>query len=69
LKSIVFFIAFAPQFLNIYTPFLPQFSVLLAIFVALAAINTLLYTPAVGELPLKKLSILYSSHKARVLAN
>jgi threonine/homoserine/homoserine lactone efflux protein len=53
LKSIVFFIAFAPQFLNIYTPLLPQFLVLLATFVALAAINTLLYKPAVGNLPSK----------------
>lgn len=42
-KSIAFFIAFVPQFLNPAAPLLPQFAILIATFVALAAANTLAY--------------------------
>lgn len=42
-KSIAFFIAFVPQFITTGTPLLPQFSILIATFVALAAINALAY--------------------------
>lgn len=42
-KSIAFFIAFAPQFLNPDAPLLPQFAILIATFVTLAALNALAY--------------------------
>ncbi|MFS4438416.1 LysE family translocator [Paracoccaceae bacterium GXU_MW_L88] len=42
-KSIAFFIAFVPQFLNPVAPLLPQFVILIATFVGLAAINALAY--------------------------
>ncbi|WP_368186315.1 LysE family translocator [Aestuariibius sp. HNIBRBA575] len=42
-KSIVFFIAFVPQFVVVGQPLLPQFSILIATFVALAAVNALVY--------------------------
>jgi len=42
-KSIVFFIAFVPQFVVLDTPLLPQFAILVATFVGLAAINALAY--------------------------
>lgn len=42
-KSIAFFIAFVPQFLRPDVPLLPQFTVLIATFVGLAAINALAY--------------------------
>ncbi len=42
-KSIVFFIAFVPQFIAVDGPLLPQFSVLIATFVGLAALNALAY--------------------------
>ncbi|SFQ95172.1 LysE family translocator [Poseidonocella sedimentorum] len=42
-KSIVFFIAFVPQFLRPEAPLLPQFSILIASFVGLAALNALAY--------------------------
>ncbi|UWQ90666.1 LysE family translocator [Rhodobacteraceae bacterium M382] len=42
-KSIVFFIAFVPQFIDTTVPLLPQFSVLIATFVGLAALNALAY--------------------------
>ncbi len=42
-KSIVFFIAFVPQFIVVDSPLIPQFSILIATFVGLAAINTLVY--------------------------
>lgn len=42
-KSIVFFIAFVPQFVVVESPLLPQFSVLITTFVGLAAINALAY--------------------------
>ncbi len=42
-KSIAFFIAFVPQFLRPETSLAPQFAVLIATFVVLAAINALAY--------------------------
>ena len=42
-KSIVFFIAFVPQFLDPSRALLPQFIILISTFVALAAINALAY--------------------------
>ncbi len=42
-KSIVFFVAFVPQFLDTARPFLPQAVVLVATFVTLAALNAGLY--------------------------
>jgi threonine/homoserine/homoserine lactone efflux protein len=42
-KSLVFFIAFVPQFLDPAAPLLPQFALLTATFVMLAAVNALLY--------------------------
>jgi len=42
-KSIVFFIAFVPQFVVVDSPLLPQFAILVSTFVGLAAINALAY--------------------------
>lgn len=42
-KSIAFFIAFVPQFIRPDAPLLPQFIILIATFVGLAAINALAY--------------------------
>jgi threonine/homoserine/homoserine lactone efflux protein len=42
-KSIVFFIAFVPQFLTVQSPLLSQFAILIATFVGLAALNALVY--------------------------
>lgn len=42
-KSIAFFIAFVPQFLRADAALLPQFALLIATFVTLAAINALAY--------------------------
>jgi len=42
-KSIAFFIAFVPQFIRADAPLLPQFSILIATFVSLAALNALAY--------------------------
>ncbi len=42
-KSIVFFIAFVPQFVVVDSPLLPQFSILIFTFVGLAAVNALAY--------------------------
>ena len=42
-KSIAFFIAFVPQFLTVNSPLLPQFAILIATFVTLAAVNALAY--------------------------
>lgn len=42
-KSIVFFIAFVPQFVRPDAPLLPQFTILIGTFVSLAAINVLAY--------------------------
>ena len=42
-KSIIFFVAFVPQFLDAARPFLPQVAALVATFVVMAALNSLLY--------------------------
>lgn len=42
-KGIGFFIAFVPQFVDHTAPLLPQFSVMIATFVTLAALNALAY--------------------------
>ncbi len=42
-KSIAFFIAFVPQFVAVERPLLPQFVILVATFVGLAAVNALAY--------------------------
>lgn len=42
-KSIGFFIAFVPQFITPEAPMLPQFAILVATFVTLAALNALAY--------------------------
>ncbi|MEJ6401360.1 LysE family translocator [Yoonia sp. 2307UL14-13] len=42
-KSIVFFIAFVPQFVRPETALLPQFAILIGTFVGLAAVNALAY--------------------------
>ena len=42
-KSIAFFIAFVPQFITTGAPLLPQFVILIATFVCLAAINAFAY--------------------------
>jgi threonine/homoserine/homoserine lactone efflux protein len=42
-KSIIFFIAFVPQFLDLSRPFLPQTLILEGTFLCLAALNAFLY--------------------------
>lgn len=42
-KSIAFFIAFVPQFIQPQAPIAPQFAILIATFVTLAALNALAY--------------------------
>lgn len=42
-KSIAFFIAFVPQFVAVNQPLLPQFTILIATFVGIAAVNALAY--------------------------
>ncbi|WP_371156469.1 LysE family translocator [Jannaschia sp. 2305UL9-9] len=42
-KSIVFFIAFVPQFIDAGAPLAPQFAILIATFVGLAALNALAF--------------------------
>ncbi len=42
-KSIAFFIAFVPQFIRPDAPLMPQFAILIATFVTLAAVNALAY--------------------------
>ncbi len=42
-KSIAFFIAFVPQFIRPDAALLPQFAILVATFVGLAAVNALIY--------------------------
>ncbi|MHA1108940.1 MAG: LysE family translocator [Alphaproteobacteria bacterium] len=49
-KSIVFFIAFVPQFVVADAPLLPQFAIMIATFVGLAAVNTSLWAVLVGEM-------------------
>ena len=49
-KSIVFFVAFVPQFVSPGQPVLPQFILLEATFVALAALNVALWAVFAGEM-------------------
>ncbi|HSR72142.1 MAG TPA: LysE family translocator [Kiloniellales bacterium] len=49
-KGLVFFIAFMPQFVDATAPLLPQFAILEATFVTLAALNVALYATLAGEL-------------------
>jgi len=49
-KSIAFFIAFVPHFIRPDASLLPQFSILIATFVALAAANALAYALAADRL-------------------
>lgn len=49
-KSIVFFIAFVPQFIAVDKALLPQFGVLIATFIGLAAENALAYARLADEL-------------------
>ncbi len=49
-KSIAFFIAFVPQFLRPSEPLMPQFMVMIATFVGLAALNALVYALAADRL-------------------
>ncbi|MGB0959482.1 MAG: LysE family translocator [Halocynthiibacter sp.] len=52
-KSIVFFIAFVPQFIVVDRPLFPQFAVLVVTFVGLAAINALAYALLADKLRAK----------------
>ena len=49
-KSIAFFVAFVPQFVDAGAPFLPQAMLLVATFVSLAALNALAYALLAGRL-------------------
>ncbi|MCA0994094.1 LysE family translocator [Alloyangia pacifica] len=49
-KSIAFFIAFVPQFVDPGAALLPQFALLISTFVALAALNVLAYALAADRL-------------------
>jgi threonine/homoserine/homoserine lactone efflux protein len=49
-KSIVFFVAFVPQFITVDSPLLPQFAILIATFVGLASINALAYALLFNQL-------------------
>lgn len=49
-KSIAFFIAFVPQFLDPSSPLLGQSAILIATFVGLATLNALLYAVAAARL-------------------
>ena len=49
-KSIVFFVAFVPQFVDPARPILAQFLVLEATFVALAAVNAVLWAALAGTM-------------------
>ncbi|MBU2962658.1 LysE family translocator [Citreicella sp. C3M06] len=49
-KSIAFFIAFVPQFIDPTSPILPQFAILVASFVSLAGLNALAYALAADRL-------------------
>lgn len=52
-KSIVFFIAFVPQFVVVDSPLLPQFAILVITFVGLAALNALAYALLADKLRAK----------------
>ncbi|MEL7464171.1 MAG: LysE family translocator [Pseudomonadota bacterium] len=49
-KSIVFFVAFLPQFVNPAAPAGPQLTIMVATFCILAAVNALIYALAAGGL-------------------
>jgi threonine/homoserine/homoserine lactone efflux protein len=49
-KSIAFFVAFVPQFLDSSRPYLPQAAIVVASFVMLAALNALGYALLAGRL-------------------
>ncbi len=49
-KSLVFFVAFVPQFLDPARPFLPQATILVATFVVLAGLNAAAYALLAGRL-------------------
>lgn len=49
-KSIAFFIAFVPQFIQPEAALLPQFAILIATFVSLATFNALIYALLAGSL-------------------
>jgi threonine/homoserine/homoserine lactone efflux protein len=49
-KSIVFFIAFTPLFLDPAAPLAPQFAAMIATFTAIGAANALVYAAAAGAL-------------------
>lgn len=52
-KSIVFFIAFVPQFIVVNSPLFPQFAILISTFVGLAMINALAYALLADKLRTK----------------
>ena len=49
-KSIMFFIAFVPQFVSIDQPIAPQFVILIFTFVSIAAVNTIAYALLADQL-------------------
>ncbi|MEP3280163.1 MAG: LysE family translocator [Stappiaceae bacterium] len=49
-KGIIFFVAFVPQFVDVTQPVLPQFLVLQATFLALAAFNVAVWAILAGQL-------------------
>jgi threonine/homoserine/homoserine lactone efflux protein len=49
-KALVFFVAFAPQFMNPAAPFPPQAALMTATFTALGFLNALLWGLAAGEM-------------------
>ena len=42
-KSIIFFVAFLPQFIDVHSPLIPQMVLLCVTFVSLSALNTIAY--------------------------
>jgi len=52
-KSIAFFVAFVPQFIDYDAPLLPQFVIMEATFVTLATLNALVYALAADHLRLR----------------
>ncbi|MBN8994835.1 MAG: LysE family translocator [Rhizobiales bacterium] len=52
-KSIAFFVAFVPQFIDHSAPILPQFAIMEATFVAIGALNALAYALAADQMRLR----------------